>query len=480
VKERLRPLGGVGSIAVVILVAACGGNSTSGDADDAGGTGGSAQGSGAAPDDGGSNDSGTGGGSGGTPTGGRPSTAGESGAGAPSRGGAGGAPVPPRGGTLGEAGSPDAPMAGENASSAGAGGEDTVSPPEGCTVRTQSSGTNICHLELRCGGDDFLQTYCIDMEIGVWQCECMHGPASLTYNLGRATDLAACGAMAQLCRSDTPPNLVGPVECAPAIEMRSASSCEIRGACTQEIEGFTDATWAVLDETYCGDDGTGRLTCSCSNSGWEYYLDDHDGTTACDAISEFCEDPVEPDFETAEWDCQPQLQSSDSSSCKTQSSCTLTATVAADITVPRRSWIDVACQNSTNGSTCTCIGAPGEFRINRDEPVTGTASCIDMSNFCVGLGDVDFSADPTCSNVSLTTQEESCEAQLQCGASATVSGIEVRTLRPVSVSCIPADGGWSCTCSSDQASTTISVEGSEPWDACTNASEACGEALVSQ
>ena len=473
-------MGGVGWIAVVVLVAACGGNSKSGDADDAGGTGGSANGSGAAPDDGGSNDSGAAGGSGGTPTGGRASTAGENSAGAPSRGGAGGAPMPPRGGTLGEAGSPDEPMAGDNSSSGGSGGKDPLSPPPGCMVTTRSSGTNTCLLGFRCGGDEFLQASCIDMQIGVWQCECLHGPEPRTYNLGGVTDLAACRAMVDLCRSDTPPNPVGPVECAPALEMRSASACEIRRACTQEIEGFADATWAVLDETYCGDDGSGRLTCSCSNSGWEYYLDDHDGTTACDATSEFCEDPVEPDFEAVEWDCQPNLESSDNDSCETRSSCTLTATVADGITVPQRNWIDVACQNSANGSTCTCIGGPGEFRIDSDEPVSGTTSCTDLSNFCVGLGDVEFSGDPSCSNVSLTTQEGSCTAELRCAASATVSGIEVTTLRPVSVSCIASDGGWSCTCSSDQASTTISVEGSEPWDACTNASEACGEALASQ
>jgi hypothetical protein len=480
VKERLRPLGGVSSIAVMILVAACGGNSRSGEHEDAGGTGGSANGSGAVPDDGGNNDSGAGGGFGGTPTGGRASTAGKSGAGAPSRGGAGGAPMPPPGGTLGEAGSPDQlPMAGDSSSSAGAGGEDAVTPPEGCTVLAQSSGTNTCELGLRCGGDDFMQTYCIDMQIGVWQCECLHlhGPDPLTYNLGGVTDLAACEAMAELCRSDTPPTLVGPVECAPALEMRSASSCQIRRACTQEIDGFTDATWAVLDETYCDKD-TGRFTCVCSNSGWSYYLDGHDGTTACDVMSEFCKDPVEPDFEAVEWDCQPNLESSDNDSCETRSSCKLTATVADGITVPQNSWIDVACQNSANGSTCTCIGGPGEFRIDNDAPVAGTASCTDLSNFCVGLGDVEFSGDPSCSNVSLTTQEVSCAAELRCAASATVSGREVTTLRPVSVSCTATDGRWSCTCSSDQASTTFPVEGSDPWNVCTNASDACADVLV--
>ncbi len=224
----------------------------------------------------------------------------------------------------------------------------------------------------------------------------------------------------------------------------------------------------------------GRLSCSCSNSGWSYYLEGHDGTTACDAISEFCEDPVEPDFETAEWDCQPELESSGSGSCETRSSCTLTATVADGITVPQRSWIDVACRSAANGSTCACIGAPGEFRIDSDEPVSGTASCTDLSNFCVGLGKVEFSEDSTCTNISLTTQENSCEAQLQCGASATVSGREVRKLRPVSVSCIATDGSWSCTCNSDDASTTVPVEGSDPWDACTNASDACADALVTR
>jgi hypothetical protein len=207
-------------------------------------------------------------------------------------------------------------------------------------------------------------------------------------------------------------------------------------------------------------------------------LDDHDGTTACDVISEFCENPVAPDFEAAEWDCQPNLESGGSGTCNTRSSCTLTATVADGITVPQRSWMDVACQNSANGSTCTCIGAPGEFRIDSDEPVADTTSCTNLSNFCVGLGDVEFSADSTCTNTSLTTQEDTCEAQLQCAASATVSGREVTTLRPVSVYCTATDGSWSCTCSSDDAATAVPVEGANPWEACTNASDACAEALV--
>ncbi len=479
-KERSCPLGGVAPIAIVILVAACGGNSRSGDSENAKGAGASAQGSGAAGD-GGSNDGQAVSGSGGTPTGGQAITAGGSGAGVPSASGAGGAPMPPRGGTLGVAGSPgELPTAGDNSSSAGSGGKDPLSPPAGCMVTSRSSGTNTCLLGLRCGGDEFLQASCIDMRIGVWQCECLHGPDPQTYNLGGVTELAACRATIDLCRSDTPPNPIGPVECPPALEMRSASACEIRRACTQEIEGFPDATWAVLDETSCGDDGTGRLSCSCSNSGWSYYLDDHDGTTACDAISEFCEDPVDPNFETAEWDCQPSVESSDSDSCQIRSSCTRAPAVADGITVPQRSWMDVACQNSASGSICTCNGAPGEFRIERDEPVSGTASCVDLPNFCVGLGEVEFSAESSCDNVSLTTQEATCEAQLRCAASATVSGVEVTTLRPVSVSCTAADGGWSCTCISDQASTTIPVEGANPWDACTNASEACGDALVSQ
>jgi hypothetical protein len=371
--------------------------------------------------------------------------------------------MPPRGGTLGQAGSPDGlPMAGEGSNSSGAGGDGSISPPEGCMVLSQSSGTNTCELGLRCGSDDFLRTHCIDMQIDVWQCECLHGSASMTYNLGSAGGPDACRAMANLCLSDTPPNPVGPVECGPAIEMRSASSCQIRRACTQEIEGYSDATWAVLDETYCSDDGTGRLTCSCSNSGWGYYLDDHDGTTACDVISEFRESPVEPDFETPEWDCQPDLASSDDDSCEIRSSCTLTATVADGITVPQNSWTDVSCANSANGSTCTCIGAPGEFRFDSDEPVSGTESCTDFSSFCVGLGQVEFGGTSSCTNTNLNTQEDSCVAQLLCSASATVSGKEVTMLRPVSVSCLASDGGWSCTCSSDVVSTDVPVEGANP------------------
>jgi hypothetical protein len=317
------------------------------------------------------------------------------------------------------------------------------------------------------------------MMLDVWQCGCNGGSMPPNYNLGNVTELAACQAMAELCRSDTPPNPVGPIECGTPFENRTVYSCELRQACVQQIEGHADVTWAELDETYCDDDGTGRLACSCSNSGWSFYPEGHDATTACDLISEFCEEPVEPDFETADWDCPSQFESSSSGGCEVHSSCRRAAVVADGITVPQNSWADVKCQNNeVNGSTCTCNGPPGEFRIESDESVSGVDFCSGLATLCTGLGEVEFSGDITCTNTSLTTDVGSCEAQLQCGASATVSGKRVTTLRPVNVSCTQTDGSWLCNCNTESASTTVPAEGSTPWDVCTNASDFCANAVT--
>jgi hypothetical protein len=210
---------------------------------------------------------------------------------------------------------------------------------------------------------------------------------------------------------------------------------------------------------------------------------DGDGTTACDTVAEYCDDPVEANFDDAEVDCQPEFQSGGLGFCEAQLRCARSVEVADGVSISQIDYLDVGCGSGmSGGSSCSCNGMQGYFRIDTDEAVTGIASCTSMTDICMGLVDVEVSGEPTCTVLSQAAQVSSCDAQIECSASATAGSTEVQVFGILGANCNRVDDAWSCSCSS--GAEFVDVPGADPsataWDACTRAIETCPDLVELQ
>jgi hypothetical protein len=291
--------------------------------------------------------------------------------------------------------------------------------------------------------------------------------------------LAACEAAADLCLAgDLTPS--GPVECVPQLETRTPSYCEVQQTCTQELEGDSGATLSTTHGVFCQDDGVGRLLCNCANQPYQYYAADRDGTTACDAVFDYCDDPVTPVFGDSE-DCRPLRQSGSPGYCELQNSCLRTSEIADGISVVQSDYVYTGCAASTEGGAfCNCQNSAGNFNIVQEAPVSGLTSCTEALAICRKIPGIEADGEPVCTNTSQSAQGNYCNASIDCAASATVDGSTISLHGYLAVNCSGDSSGWTCSCSSgsEYASTTVDAE--TAWDACTNGSKACEDAVEIQ
>jgi hypothetical protein len=372
------------------------------------------------------------------------------------------------------------------------GGRPSVGPPTNCRVGSQSFSPGSCNIGLECESG-YLTTSCYDRGsfggfrssggadsggIG-WGCTCSSSSGDRNYELSGVQDLAACESVTDLCLSGEP-NPGGPVQCEPRLEARSASQCQVQRVCTQELEGASGVSVATTDNVYCQDDGTGRLLCSCNNQPYQYYAEGKDGTTACDVLLDYCDDPVTPTFGIAE-DCRPQFQSSSTTYCDMQSRCLRTSEIDDGIYVVQNDYVSSSCRPGEDGlSVCTCQSSIGVFELQQETPFAAGTSCNEAITACQKIANVEPEGDPVCTNVSQSAQGTYCNATLDCAASATVEGTTVSLHGYISLSCNAESSGWTCSCASGTESQAITVQAETAWDACSNASQPCQDAIEVQ
>jgi hypothetical protein len=464
--ETMRALNWIACLALISLAAGCGGDSN-GSAEATGGQGGSdPQGGGS---DTGGDEGDAGDGAGGTTGGTDPGRGGSIGGGVPQPGGGfGGAPLPTTGGVPWMGGGP------------------SVGPPTNCRVSSQSFSPGSCSLGFECESG-YLTTSCYDQGSfgganagGVgWACTCSSSSGNQNYELSGAKDLAACEAVTDLCVSGEP-GPAGPVDCEPRFEARAASQCQLQRVCKQELEGASGVSVATTNGVYCQDDGTGRLLCTCSNQPYQYYADGKDGMTACDALLDYCDDPVTPTFGNAE-DCRPQYQSSGAANCELQSRCLRTSEIDEGIYVVQNDYVQSSCRSGADGlAVCTCQNAIGLFELEQETPFAAGTSCNEAIAVCQNIANVEPDGEPVCTNISQSAQGTYCNATLDCAASATVDGTTLSLHGYISLSCGADSSGWTCSCSSGAEYQTVAVQGQTAWDACNNASKACEDAIEVQ
>lgn len=299
------------------------------------------------------------------------------------------------------------------------------------------------------------------------------------YDLTGVEDLAACEAVTDLCLSDNP-TPTGPAECEPQLEARATSQCQIERVCKQELDDASGVSVSTTTGVYCQDDGTGRLLCSCTNQPYQYYVEGKDGTTACDTLLDYCDDEVTPTFGDAT-DCRPQFQNSSAEYCEVQSSCLRTSEIDDGIYVVQNDYVQSSCRTGANGlAVCTCQNRAGLFELEQQTPLAGVTSCNQATEVCQNIANVEPDGDPVCKSISQSAQGTYCNATLDCVASATVEGTTLSLHGYISLNCGADTNGWTCACSSGAVNQTIVVQGESAWDACTNGSKACEDAIEVQ
>ena len=469
------PLHWVACLALISLSAGCGGDSSvSSEA-----TGGQA---GSEPRGAGGDEGDAGDGAGGTSGGTTPSRGGSAGGGPQPTGGVGGALPPSTGGVPWMGGGPSV------------GGGPFGGPPTGCRVGSQSFSPGSCNIGFECESG-YLTASCYDPgsfgsagRPGIggaagsstgWGCTCFGSAGTRTYELSGVKDLAACEAVTDLCLSDDPiPS--GPVECEPRFEARAASQCQVQRVCKQELEEAGGASVTTTNSVYCQDDGTGRLLCTCDNQPYQYYVEGKDGTTACDALLDYCDDAVAPTFGDAE-DCRPQYQTSSADHCELQSSCLRKSEIDDGIYVVQNDFVQSSCRAGEGGlAVCTCQNRLGLFELEEQTPLAGVSSCNDAAAVCENIANVEPDGEPVCTVLSQSAQGTYCNATLDCAASATVEGATLSLHGYLSLSCSADANGWTCSCSSGAQNQTVAVQSETAWDACSNGSNACQDAIEVQ
>jgi hypothetical protein len=364
-----------------------------------------------------------------------------------------------------------------NGGSPGTGGGESISPPDGCRIENQALGTGFCILGLLCDSAP-VETICKARWDGIWYCQCSDDPLS-GYLLSGTSDLSACAASADICRSSEEP-VLGPEICQPELANRSASRCSIERVCERELEGTSAAIISSFNDVVCTEDASGRLLCYCNQSRNQYSVA-QDGQTACDTVFELCDEPLEPVFEGAELDCQPLSRSIGPDYCSLRDQCTSSMTLDDGVSVMQTDELGVNCQQGPAvGSICSCSSSTSHFRVDREERVKDVSSCSDLSDLCLGLLTGDFALEPTCTVAVQSARGSHCNAQLECSASATVSGGEVSALGYLTAECDLNDDSWNCVCSSGLETASFEGRGSSAWDVCTDASDRCAGAVKVQ
>nr|PZN19644.1 MAG: hypothetical protein DIU78_20690 [Pseudomonadota bacterium] len=453
---------------MVLVAVACGGESegpSPGDTEATGGDGGTGVGSSA---DAGAGDGGASDASGGTAAG----SAGDSGdpgdAGAGGTGGSGGlAGGTSKGGEVGsKGGSPSLPP------------EDPP-PMEGCEPRAASAGPDYCKVDHICENNQFLSTFCLADGTGVLACSCQGASRYQDYLIEGASGLAACELVAEVCAEGEEVSFEDPPECSTRERSMGLDYCGLTEVCRRKADLGNGVT-AVLNEsksTNCYRESTTSVYCECvGNTGnyRGYRLQTSDLGDACDVLHGICgsEDP-EVEGET---ECTATHQSSGTDYCEVNETCTDTFEIADGVVAVSQYSRWASCTRSGDGLRCHCQGDDGALELGR----AGTPSpetCRDTLEICRALDALEVTGEAECRQRSQFGDVDFCNASLECAMDATIGDEPVRVFGNLDVHCNRFSGNWSCGCNTYADSATLTVDASDAWEACTEATKRCPEAV---
>jgi hypothetical protein len=380
----------------------------------------------------------------------------------------GGAGTPPSMGAVGGGTNPPPPAGGRpNPPPPPIAGAGPV-PPDGCLLQSASSGAGYCESYYACGnGMNYLQVVCKDNGTGNGDCYCGGSSVTQQFQVSGTPTFATCDTAAQLCLGGGPEP--SEEECTPAFTSSASTSCQLQERCTRSIEG-SDATIARTRSVNCS--GADPVTCYCDYSGNQFRLDADSSDGACEKVIEHCDDPrVPPEGPVT---CEPRSQQSGMGFCSVYEECLSETDIGDGISAVSIEGRNATCQTAASGgSLCTCQGSSVAFQFEIDTPADSLAACLSATDICGGGGELKLDGETEClpSNQSATMTE--CYAQLDCAKSGTIGDQEVRVHGYLSLSCSAQGDAYTCTCSSNQGSESLQVDGDTAWSACSAAVTQC-------
>ncbi len=362
--------------------------------------------------------------------------------------------------------------------SGGTGG--TPGPVEGCEPVIQSSGTDFCQIEFTCENSEYLLTYCKGDGAGSLSCSCQGANRYQDYQVEGISGLAACDLVADVCMEGKAVSFEEEGEC--GVQRTTGTSyCELSETCQRKAD-LGDGISAVLREyknTSCYSQTSSTAYCQCSDGAtWrEYRLETGDLTNSCDALHDLCTSGEEPTY-TGELECKFERQSSGTGYCEVSEVCSRVAEIGDDLIAVHEEDRYASCSaGSGEQARCSCSSAQGSLRFDRaGSPIPDT--CLAALEPCKALDKLEVEdGSVTCRPTSQFADTGFCNASLDCALDATFDGEPLRVYGNVQVFCSPTDDAWSCSCSSNTSSGTLTIELDDPWEACTEAAERCPEVV---
>lgn len=348
-----------------------------------------------------------------------------------------------------------------------------------CDLITKSVSSTYCELQEICG-DTAVYSVCNEATADSWTCSCGGGAGgSATYALSGVTGETACGVTQDLCKQGVSPEFDSEPDCSTTYRSATTTSCQFQQTCSQSAsvaEGVTALSSASYT-SYCSDLGDGSLSCTCTGPRGSRYFDVSDltGETACEAGMELCL-PGAADIGPVSSECTTTTETASPESCSIQLACTNTVQVGEGSAQTSDAPYSTCTLNANDELVCSCASSGRTLTFELQSGADGTAACEQSLDVCEVTEALERSGNVECDVTAQTVSTTTCQSTVQCKQSSTVNDVKIGVYGTVSTYCSNIEGEWSCDCGSGTASAAFKyqpVEGTDPWDACAEASLVC-------
>ena len=256
-----------------------------------------------------------------------------------------------------------------------------------------------------------------------------------------------------------------PEDCLTDFRSESSNWCELSLSCSNNYV-----------YSYC--DGSGEVwNCGCDTSYFysSYELNGVESPNACPTAASLCLDPDQVEF-TDPPVCTPLYNERSSGYCSTELECTQSQRISDQVTAKMSQWQYIYCYDESGTWRCECDGNGGYVSIQIAGVEDEAALCSDMLDVC-NSGDIEPEGPRACSLQFQSASQGYCDSQQECTQQASVDGMEVLVNSYITTSCREAsDGEWDCNCQTAPGNTSFTINGTDAWTTCEEASDACAVA----
>ncbi len=262
----------------------------------------------------------------------------------------------------------------------------------------------------------------------------------------------------------------------PLVDDELASDCSVLNnqlgnrACVTEL--VCDESAATVSCNLTGD--TWRCECPEEVAGVQFEVATPASNSLCEEVARVCLWPEETPLEAPV--CDTAVTASDDS-CETVNDCEAAGQLADGVQFVEASESYVSCRADDGEWNCRCGPSGQRYAVVPD----GTTACDAAAGLCADGGD--FAGELVACNLgTLTTDGESCSAELECRGTVTSPSLDgdAWALMPMYIQCDASDAGaMLCECAEARGSVRVVVPraGAGPT-LCLDIAETCDLALA--